>query len=234
MASVSDDKTLRVWDLSWASSADTTPNCQLSATLSGYHSRTIYTVDWSPQGLLATGEGTGGGGRQLLLGWLSSCRNVYQWPCFLILMLDWLLLLLQEVFLGLVQPSLNSFHAGMCCIRGVAPAGDGSNAIKIFGQPDRLEAAAAAAAPSGPEGRQQPAAADVNQHTGLASPTQQQQQVEPLPSIPGAPWEQLCSVAAAHGADVNCVRWHPTDHSLLASASDDGVIKLWRLISPTE
>jgi WD40 repeat protein len=56
MASVSDDKTLRVWDLSWATSADTNPNCQLSATLSGYHSRTIYTVDWSPQGLLATGQ----------------------------------------------------------------------------------------------------------------------------------------------------------------------------------
>lgn len=55
MASVSDDKTLRVWDLSWASSADTTPSCKLAATLSGYHSRTVYTVDWSPEGLLATG-----------------------------------------------------------------------------------------------------------------------------------------------------------------------------------
>ncbi len=56
LASVSDDKTLRVWDLSWASSADTTPTCKLAATMSGSHSRTIYTVDWSPEGLLATGE----------------------------------------------------------------------------------------------------------------------------------------------------------------------------------
>lgn len=56
MASVSDDLTLRVWNLSWASSADTTPSCKLSATLSGYHSRTIYSVDWSAGGLLATGE----------------------------------------------------------------------------------------------------------------------------------------------------------------------------------
>ena len=55
LASVSDDKTLRLWDLSWASSADTTPTCKLAATLSGSHSRTIYTVDWSAQGLLATG-----------------------------------------------------------------------------------------------------------------------------------------------------------------------------------
>jgi WD40 repeat protein len=29
--------------------------------------------------------------------------------------------------------------------------------------------------------------------------------------------------------DVNCVAWHPTDPTLLASASDDGVIKIWRL-----
>lgn len=55
LASVSDDQTLRVWDLSWASSADTSPSCKLSATLSGHHSRTIYSVDWSAEGLLATG-----------------------------------------------------------------------------------------------------------------------------------------------------------------------------------
>lgn len=55
LASVSDDKTLRVWDLSWASSADTAPSCKLAATLSGSHSRTIYSVDWSAEGCLATG-----------------------------------------------------------------------------------------------------------------------------------------------------------------------------------
>ena len=32
----------------------------------------------------------------------------------------------------------------------------------------------------------------------------------------------------AHSADVNCVRWHPTDPVLLASAGDDGCIRLWR------
>ena len=32
----------------------------------------------------------------------------------------------------------------------------------------------------------------------------------------------------AHPEDVNCVRWHPTDGTLLASAGDDCTIKLWR------
>jgi WD40 repeat protein len=35
------------------------------------------------------------------------------------------------------------------------------------------------------------------------------------------------TVPKAHTADVNCVRWSPTQPSLLASAGDDGVIKLW-------
>ena len=32
----------------------------------------------------------------------------------------------------------------------------------------------------------------------------------------------------AHPTDVNCVRWHPKDSNLLASAGDDGCIRLWR------
>ena len=31
----------------------------------------------------------------------------------------------------------------------------------------------------------------------------------------------------AHPTDVNCVRWHPKDPNLLASAGDDGCIRLW-------
>ena len=32
----------------------------------------------------------------------------------------------------------------------------------------------------------------------------------------------------AHDFDVNCVRWHPKDPLLLASAGDDNSVKLWR------
>jgi WD40 repeat protein len=40
--------------------------------------------------------------------------------------------------------------------------------------------------------------------------------------------EQEVSVAKAHAGDVNCVRWHPRQPFLLASAGDDGLVKLWR------
>ena len=32
----------------------------------------------------------------------------------------------------------------------------------------------------------------------------------------------------AHSQDCNCVDWHPTQANILASCSDDGVIKIWR------
>uniref|UniRef100_A0A7S4I437 Probable cytosolic iron-sulfur protein assembly protein CIAO1 homolog n=1 Tax=Odontella aurita TaxID=265563 RepID=A0A7S4I437_9STRA len=32
----------------------------------------------------------------------------------------------------------------------------------------------------------------------------------------------------AHSGDVNCVRWHPRDGSILSSAGDDGLVKVWR------
>jgi cytosolic iron-sulfur protein assembly protein CIAO1 len=37
-----------------------------------------------------------------------------------------------------------------------------------------------------------------------------------------------CSVSDAHTNDVNCVRWNPVRHDLLASVGDDGLLKLWR------
>ena len=48
----------------------------------------------------------------------------------------------------------------------------------------------------------------------------------------GAPPSYSCvaTAAAAHDLDVNCVRWHPKDATLLASAGDDGSIKLWRYV----
>jgi len=37
----------------------------------------------------------------------------------------------------------------------------------------------------------------------------------------------LASAAPAHPADVNAVRWHPKRPGLLATAGDDGRVKLW-------
>lgn len=134
------------------------------------------------------------------------------------------------------------------CLLLLPCAGDGSNAIKIFGQPARIEAAAAAAEaappPDGHTGGTDSAAAGTaaapagtaaeGQADGLGSVPEQQQEGQLVPSLPGAPWEQLCSAGGAHGADVNCVKWHPTDPTLLVSAGDDGVIKLWRLHRPEQ
>lgn len=67
MVSCSDDCTLRVWacqhigtaatggGASTGSSAGCAPPWRLLCTLSGYHSRTVYSCDWGPAGLLAAG-----------------------------------------------------------------------------------------------------------------------------------------------------------------------------------
>ena len=40
-------------------------------------------------------------------------------------------------------------------------------------------------------------------------------------------WSLAAEQRQAHPLDVNCVRWHPVKTGLLASASDDAVVKLW-------
>jgi hypothetical protein len=49
----------------------------------------------------------------------------------------------------------------------------------------------------------------------------------------GPSFVQTAAVSGAHGCDVNCVAWSPTDPLLLASAADDFTVALWRY-TPSE
>ena len=42
-------------------------------------------------------------------------------------------------------------------------------------------------------------------------------------------FQQICSSNSAHSQDVNCVAWNPVKRGILASCSDDGEIKLWKI-----
>ena len=134
MVSCSDDGSLKVWACRKDGGEQ---RWQLLATLSGYHPRTVFSCDWSPGGLVATG-----------------CAD---------------------------------------------------NAIRVFGEAD-------GGAVAGDSTAADPALRALFLRPGAAA---------------GA-LRLLGSKAQAHALDVNCVRWHPTDPTLLASASDDGCIKLWR------
>ncbi|KAH8935611.1 hypothetical protein BDL97_17G037900 [Sphagnum fallax] len=46
----------------------------------------------------------------------------------------------------------------------------------------------------------------------------------------GLSYEMVLKQEKAHSTDVNCVRWHPKEPRLLASAGDDGVVKIWELV----
>eukprot|EP00936_MAST-01D_sp_MAST-1D-sp1_P002073 g2073.t1 len=46
-------------------------------------------------------------------------------------------------------------------------------------------------------------------------------------------YELIGNTAGAHDGDVNCVRFCPKDASLLASAGDDGMVRLWRVNAQT-
>jgi WD40 repeat protein len=134
-----------------------------------------------------------------------------------------------------------AYQGWLCCL---SAAGDGANSIKLFGQPSRLEAAAAATAAAGTTGSSDPLAADAAAPGTPERAREQERSDQQLNGVlqdaaaaaaagdaaaaAGDAWECLCSVQQAHDADVNCVRWHPSRQGFLASAGDDGVVKLWQ------
>ncbi|KAG6553475.1 hypothetical protein Mapa_004387 [Marchantia paleacea] len=46
----------------------------------------------------------------------------------------------------------------------------------------------------------------------------------------GSSFSMVAKKVKAHSTDVNCVQWHPADPRILASAGDDGTIKIWEVI----
>ncbi|KAK9857996.1 hypothetical protein WJX84_004631 [Apatococcus fuscideae] len=56
MVSCSADTTLRVWNCQSNAAGD--PSWKLATTITGYHTRPVYSVDWSPEGVIVTGSGT--------------------------------------------------------------------------------------------------------------------------------------------------------------------------------
>lgn len=123
MVSCSDDQTLRVWACSFDNPGQA--RCKLTTTLSGHHDRAIFSVDWSLQGVIATG-----------------------------------------------------------C---------GDNAIRLF-------------------------------ESGQAQDTGHQ---EADGNLQSSKFSLAVTKQNAHSADVNCVRWSPSEPGLLASAGDDNTVRLW-------
>ena len=102
---------------------------------------------------------------------------------------------------------------------GFIATGSGDNAIRVFQE----------AASSGPHDGQTIERDEAAMH-GLAddSTAASNGGMNGTTAVPDV--EMLAQKLFAHKGDVNCVRWHPFDGTLLASAGDDGSVCIWRLI----
>ena len=127
------------------------PSWKLLAVVEGCHERTVFSVDWSAGGLIATGSG--------------------------------------------------------------------DNAIRVFQEPSTVGSADYAADDSSSRAS--------HATTGLRTGAAANGHVNGVASAPEV--EMLAERVLAHDGDVNCVRWHPLDSTLLASAGDDGTVRIWRL-----
>ncbi|KVI12005.1 G-protein beta WD-40 repeat-containing protein [Cynara cardunculus var. scolymus] len=122
MVTCSDDLTIKVWgvDITRLQSGDGNASWRHLCTMSGYHDRTIFSVHWSREGIIATGAA--------------------------------------------------------------------DDAIRLFGESE--------------------------DHP-----------------VDGPSYKLLLKKEKAHAMDINSVQWSPAGNRLLASASDDGTIKIWKLES---
>lgn len=118
---------------------------------------------------------------------------------------------------------------------GLIASGAADNAIRIFGEGVAAarpasaagEAGGAAAAAAAADEEAAAAAADAAAAEPALRDLFLQQGGDSSGGVGGS-FALLCKQGQAHPLDVNCVRWHPADPTLLASAGDDACIKLWR------
>ncbi len=128
-------------------------------------------------------------------------------------------------------------------------AGDGDDCIKVFGQGDPDLVAALLAAPPTPPPAAQAGAAAMDVDGGGGGGTARGAAQAGAATVPGGgeeagvqqqgqgagcgavavAWSLWCDRPKAHSADVNCLRWHPSDPWLLASCGDDAMVRLWRV-----
>ena len=102
--------------------------------------------------------------------------------------------------------------------QGQIASGCADNAIRVF-----AEASAAAEPGTSPGASSCGGEGAVPSVRQLFLKQQEQQQQQ---------WVLQCTHEQAHDADVNCVRWHPHTPGLLASAGDDGIVRLWLYTPP--
>jgi len=145
LASCSDDTTLKIWECSRDSGE---MRCSLATTCSGYHKRTIFSIDWAA--LLPSSSDRSSGGSN------SPCEYIATASAD------------NSICVFAVEQAT---AAGAALENGGVAAGGGGGSMSC-----QLE----------------------------------------------------CRKEQAHPCDVNCVRWHPKEGNLIASAGDDGCIKIWK------
>ncbi|GIM07581.1 hypothetical protein Vretimale_11666 [Volvox reticuliferus] len=225
LASCSDDLTIKLWESRAAGAAPgpgrlavsggsggyggggglvpSRPDLRCGTTLSGYHGRTIFSLDWGPTGLIASGDG-------------EDCICVFGQGD-------------PEMARVVLRASEEEARQG--------PAGTNTSSVSCDGGDERRGG-------GGGSGGGDTTEVDPDDGSGASGPDAdagvsalRDDGKERLgkgstglrPGQEGQPWGLWTRVQSAHDADVNCVRWNPAHPRLLASCSDDRLVKLWWL-----